>query len=340
MPVIFCGDTAVPFSAEPHFDAVRPLFDGCSAIVNLEGAILPDCKATEDYRYFDKFSVYSAPIVIEMLKALNVKAVSLCNNHILDFSHPISYTVNLLKANDIASFGLNNHEVLPMEMDGRRMFVVTFATFACEHSLPLFVPSKVVGEVASLRRRNPDALIAVYPHWGREKFYLPDPADRELAHRLVDAGANLIVGHHPHIVQPIEHYKGVPIIYSLGNFFMAQADYAGKTLRFALSEMRNEAVLKWDGENIELIPLLFDPDVNTLMPGEPSALDRHFDAIAPDTTPGAYRSMVRKASSITDNAFRTRLFDSDFGERLCYAQRTLFRAVRRAAIRFGAHRPK
>ena len=68
-------------------------------------------------------------------------------------------------------------------------------------------------------------MIAVYPHWGIEKFRYPEPADRNLAHRIIDAGADIIVGHHPHIIQPIEIYKGKYIIYSIGNFILPQTVY-------------------------------------------------------------------------------------------------------------------
>ena len=340
MPLIFCGDTAIPFGIRPRYDEVLPIFDGCRTILNLEGAILPDREATKDFRFFDKFSVYSSPQVLGMLRDLNVEAVSLCNNHILDFRHPIGHTVDALAAEGIRSFGLKNHDVLATELDGRQLFVVTFATFACEHSLPLFTPSKVVAEVEALRRGNPDALIAVFPHWGREKFYLPDPADRLLVRRLIDAGANLVVGHHPHRVQPVEYYKGVPIVYSLGNFFMAQGNYAGKNLRFADPEICVEAVLKWDGKEIELIPLAFDPDTSRLTPAPLSLMHRHLLALPENISPKAYRSMVAGQSSIIDRLFRTRLYDSDFGEKLCHVQRTAFRALRRAVIRLGAHRPK
>ena len=59
-------------------------------------------------------------------------------------------------------------------------------------------------------------------HWGEEYKTLSNDRERELAHRLIDAGADIIVGHHPHVRQEVERYNGGWIIYSLGNFVFDQ----------------------------------------------------------------------------------------------------------------------
>jgi poly-gamma-glutamate synthesis protein (capsule biosynthesis protein) len=60
--------------------------------------------------------------------------------------------------------------------------------------------------------------VAVYVHWGIEKNEYPEDYQRELAQAYIDAGADLVIGSHPHVLQGIEYYKGVPIVYSLGNY--------------------------------------------------------------------------------------------------------------------------
>ena len=55
-------------------------------------------------------------------------------------------------------------------------------------------------------------------HWGEEKAEYPNDVQVELAHAAIDAGADLVLGHHPHVLQGIEQYKGKNIVYSLGNF--------------------------------------------------------------------------------------------------------------------------
>ena len=68
-----------------------------------------------------------------------------------------------------------------------------------------------------LKSKNPDIIIVSF-HWGQEKASAPNSSQKELAHKAVDLGANLIIGHHPHVLQGIEKYNGTYILYSLGNF--------------------------------------------------------------------------------------------------------------------------
>ena len=222
MSVIFCGDLVLPYHTDVDYSAILPLFKNHRTIVNFEGSILKDEKETTLYRWNDKFSLYSCPKVLNVLKDLNVEVVSLCNNHILDYQHDINETIDILKKYNIESWGLKNHDVWKSKLNGKPLFVITFATFSNEHSLPLFSPLKVIEEIKEIRQQNKDSYIVVFPHWGIEKFYYPEPADRSLAHRMIDAGVDLIVGHHPHVIQPIEIYKGKHIFYSLGNFISTQ----------------------------------------------------------------------------------------------------------------------
>jgi poly-gamma-glutamate synthesis protein (capsule biosynthesis protein) len=67
-----------------------------------------------------------------------------------------------------------------------------------------------------LLKQNTDYIVVNF-HWGTEKARKPDAADRRFAHRVIEAGADAIIGHHPHVLQGIEMYKQKPIVYSLGN---------------------------------------------------------------------------------------------------------------------------
>ena len=68
-------------------------------------------------------------------------------------------------------------------------------------------------------RRNDHADVVVpFLHWGREGTPEPEASQRELARRLIDAGASAVIGAHPHVTQTVDVYKGRPIVYSLGNF--------------------------------------------------------------------------------------------------------------------------
>lgn len=71
-------------------------------------------------------------------------------------------------------------------------------------------------------------LLVVSVHWGREYAATPTPAQRRIAHLAIDAGADLVLGHHPHVAQPVETYRNRPIFYSLGNcIFDKSGDHQG-----------------------------------------------------------------------------------------------------------------
>ena len=67
--------------------------------------------------------------------------------------------------------------------------------------------------------------VVVLIHWGIERDEMPQEYQRALARRYIDAGADLVIGSHPHVLQGIEYYKGKPIFYSLGNFVSLEARF-------------------------------------------------------------------------------------------------------------------
>lgn len=80
---------------------------------------------------------------------------------------------------------------------------------------------QVKENISTLRRQNADVIVAVF-HWGNELEEVPDSNQTTLAHLAIDEGADLVIGHHPHILQGVEQYKGKNIAYSLGNFCFAE----------------------------------------------------------------------------------------------------------------------
>lgn len=337
--LLFCGDLTFPFNTKIDYTEIKPLFDGNTAIANLEGSILNREEDINNYRWDDKFSLYSCPKVIDLLEDLNIKVVSLCNNHILDYKHDINDTVSLLEQHGIASWGLKNHDVYHMQFNGRQLYLITFATFANEHSLNLFSPCKVVKEVKRIREQDKSAYIVLFPHWGREKFYYPEPADRKLAHACIDAGADLIVGHHPHVLQPIEIYKGKNIVYSIGNFILPEARY-GKMMSSNINTEKTEMIVEWDGENVLFHPLYFDTDTNKVRLLEDFDVNSLYRLFSTPITTSCYTRIYLKRSPLLDVLVRSRVISSDWGERLCWVQRMTFRKIRHAIIKLGLHKPK
>ena len=80
----------------------------------------------------------------------------------------------------------------------------------------------LLARIQNIRASDPTAVIVVCPHWGAEHTLRPVPAQIQMAHRIIDAGADIIVGHHTHTLQTIEQYRGKYIYYSIGNFIFDQ----------------------------------------------------------------------------------------------------------------------
>ena len=172
-----------------------------------------------------------------------------------------------------------------------------------------------------------------------EKFYYPEPADRKFAHDCVDAGANIVVGHHPHVIQPVEIYKGVPIVYSLGNFILPQTFYGNKKLVYRQPEVQHELIVEWDGKNIQLYQLYFDKEINKLKVDLSADIEKHFALFKEQISGSKYLLSYLKNASLLDIALRTRYVPNIFNEYISYVSRNLLRFVRKVLIRAGLHNP-
>ena len=101
----------------------------------------------------------------------------------------------------------------------RRVSWLLAAAAAVFHRTPLYAEGSPEGIVADVRAVRPTCdILVVSLHWGDEFIDRPSPADVQLAHAIVDAGADLIIGHHPHVLRGVERYGRGWIVYSLGNF--------------------------------------------------------------------------------------------------------------------------
>ncbi|MFY9272409.1 MAG: CapA family protein [Thermacetogeniaceae bacterium] len=178
------------------------------------------------------------PKAAAALKEAGFDVLSLANNHILDFESPaLLDTMEYLREQGIDPVGAGKdleEAVQPVikEVNGYKIAFIAATEMAdifWDYSYPRTFearedrpgvqkldPDQLVEAVAALKG-NVD-LIAVSLHWGTEYSDYPLDVQRDIAHRLVDAGAKLVLGHHPHCLQGMEVYKDSLIAYSLGNF--------------------------------------------------------------------------------------------------------------------------
>lgn len=180
---------------------------------------------------FDKkFTFQVKPDLVKVLSAGGINLVSLANNHTMDFGLPsLLETTTLLDEQQIqyAGAGRNLQEArrpAMMVIKGRKIGFLSYSlTFpeefwASDTSAGTCFPYAefVFGDVARLAQESDFVIVSC--HWGQELLDTPKPYQIKLAHQLIDKGADLVLGHHPHIIQGMEIYKGKLIAYSLGNF--------------------------------------------------------------------------------------------------------------------------
>lgn len=164
-----------------------------------------------------KFSVPSS--LLSILKTGGITHLSLANNHALDYG-AVGYenTVSELQALGFKTFGhpvtVDKDSVTYVEAEDKRLAIIGINTTFGDVSETW---KEVITEAS-----NQSDLQVIFIHWGVEYELTHHESQELLAHQLVDWGADLVVGHHPHVVQDIELYRDRLIFYSLGNFIFDQ----------------------------------------------------------------------------------------------------------------------
>lgn len=180
----------------------------------------------------------SDPAVAGALKEAGYDVLSIANNHILDYDSPaLLDTLEFLREQGIDPVGGGrdlDEAVQPVikEVKGQKIAFIAATemadifwsyqyprTFEARPDIPgvqKFDVDELVNTVSSLRDQVDTIVVSL--HWGTEYSDYPEEYQKEAAHRLVDAGAKLVIGHHPHCLQGVEMYNGSFIAYSLGNF--------------------------------------------------------------------------------------------------------------------------
>lgn len=204
------------------------------------------------------YSFRADPRAIEGLKATGFNVVSQANNHAYDWGpEALLDSLGRLRAAGIRPVGAgqNNlaaHYPLLVHVDGLRIAFLAYVDIdpkeaAAGVDRPGVAWLDPAQALADIRFARPLAdLVIVCPHWGVEYALKPTRGQVELAHQMVDAGADMIVGSHPHVVQPLENYHDHWIAYSLGNFVFDQYDPAthrGLMLRVTVQDKQITKVL-------------------------------------------------------------------------------------------------
>ena len=207
-------------------------------IVNFEGTL------TESTTREDKEFAFKGPAeYVQILTSGSVEAAAMANNHSADYGEQSYWdTINTLESNGIPTFGYDR--IAYMDVQGAKVALISCVVW----SEDAYYTDQLVGNIRTAKEQGADVVIC-FNHWGEELDYVPNWDAVNAAHLAVDAGADLVVGSHPHVVQGYEWYHDRPIAYSTGNFCFGgnsnPADYDCYMVRqtFTVNPVTHEVTL-------------------------------------------------------------------------------------------------
>jgi poly-gamma-glutamate capsule biosynthesis protein CapA/YwtB (metallophosphatase superfamily) len=230
------------------------------AICNLEAPY-----GTKGKPFKKRFTFLVPPRMAAGIRGAGFDVVAMANNHMMDYGpEPLKVTLALLDSLGLAhsGAGMNLAEARKAAVVERNGIKVAFLSYSRVNPSQFWATAKRAGTAPATEKlvaqdiqkaRQMADLVVVSFHWGAELMETPKKYQKDLAHLCVDQGADLVLGHHPHILQGLEVYKGKLIAYSLGNFAF------GSRSRKCTESVILIAKMDADGlKQIQLIPLCVD----------------------------------------------------------------------------------
>ncbi len=261
--LIFVGDVmlddgpgrVIASGRDPFTPFAALLRDADFTIGNLECPIASSGKPLDNKIY----SFRADPRVVPLLKA-RFDALAIANNHSGDYGKgAFLETLEHLDSAGIAHFGggrdlTRAHAPLWIERRGLRIALLGYNEFKPrsfeagpdQPGIAWSEDDQVISDIRAARAAGAD-LVIPFMHWGWEREPKPSERQRQLAHTMIDAGADVVIGGHPHVTQGAEYYHGKLIVYSLGNFvfdgFKLPAAKRGWLLRLTLDR---QGLVAWE----------------------------------------------------------------------------------------------
>jgi len=204
----------------PFLHATEVLRKGDIRFCNLEG-VLSTVSEREDA--LQSAQMRGEPNAVHGLGYAGFQIVSMANNHALDHGRTAYLqTLQVLKSHGMECIGLEERPCTQHKVLAAQGISIAFLGYCFVGLDSLFKGHDETG-LATVREdimkaREDADFVVVSAHWGREYIDHPSPTVVWLGHKIVDYGADVVLGHHPHVLQGIERYKGKLIAYSLGNF--------------------------------------------------------------------------------------------------------------------------
>lgn len=240
------------------FENVRDIFAADDmTIVNLEGPLT----TSEQMREGQTYCIKGDPVYAHLLTLGSIEAVSFANNHRLDYGEQGSLdTVAALEQEGIIyaydkNVGVYEIPDSAAAHGGERNLRIGIISVN-EVEWGAQVEKLIQNNIETLREQDVDLILACC-HWGIEKDTHPENYQQVLGRKCIDWGVDLVIGHHPHVLQGIEEYKGRYIIYSLANFcFGANRNPADKDTMIFQQTFTFENGQKVEDQNARIIPCM------------------------------------------------------------------------------------
>jgi len=256
--LLFGGDIYLKDNIEISKEIIDIFNVADYSVLNLEAPILNNKLKFEKYPKSGP-NLFQNENVAGVLKRLGVKYIGGANNHIMDFGiEGIKSTSDILSKNDIfySGFGKNLEQArTPLNLIDSNITILCVgeeefgvSSEGCPGYYSMYF-NEILEQIEDLKNRN--KFIVVFAHGGGEEIPLQSTYIVNRYKEFIDSGADLVVGHHPHVPQGYEEYKGKLIFYSLGNFIHSSfSSSVGMLLRI---EIKNNAV-----DNYNIIPIQAD----------------------------------------------------------------------------------
>ncbi len=224
------GDVMLGESKKNLFNPVLDDFKNENYInlINLEGVVSDPLNNKKCLNQKNCFTFLQKPKVIDFLKEAKVQVVNLANNHVMDFDiQGLENTINHLLKLNTHIIGLSNHNFKELSFKNKKFVFIGMSPH--QNTQSIFQLDSVLKKIKELKSLG--YIIVVTAHIGAEgnnkyqvngyeEFFYGQSRGNpmKLAHQLIDNGADLFIGHGPHVLRPLELYKNKLIAYSLGNF--------------------------------------------------------------------------------------------------------------------------
>ena len=240
-------------------DPVKPFLTSANLVIGNLECPLTECVDTLSKHVYNAIYLKAPPKNAEVLRTSGITAVSIANNHSMDFGEcGLRQTIRVLDSNNIRFAGVNSspsgsNKASLLKVNGLKILWASYlahprtqGTFLhsirdkdksdlpiCQtdyDSLPIIV--------GKLKKRCEILILSL--HWGDEYSVEPSEKQIRVARACIDSGATIIAGHHPHVLQPIERYHGGVIFYSLGNFIFDSAPEETRLSMIARCRIRGD----------------------------------------------------------------------------------------------------